>query len=634
MTYQILDTLPKYLRRNYKLYGSNKIAMRIKEMGYWKSYSWKDYWDNVKWLSLGLIGLGLKRGDKVCIIGEIKPQWIWTELAAQAAGCVAVGIFTDCMPNEVKYFINHSDARFVIAEDQEQIDKVLQIKEDLPNIIKVIYWDEKGLWNYDDSILMSITGLIDAGKQFEKGDIGLFERNIDMGTGEDICVFCYTSGTTGVPRASMISHRALINVALTQTKYDDLSSNYNYVAFFSPAWVSDQINSVAGSLVAGYTVNFVEKPETIMENIREIGPELLGWGPRNWESVMRTIQAKISHTSKLKRFLYDLFIPIATKKNYFIMKKKNPNVIWNILYFLGYWILYRNLLDKFGLTRVKIARTGGSSMSPDLIRFFQSMGIKIEVGYGLSEIPMVATHFADNFKPETTGPPGLGMDIRLSDEGEILVRGQNMFSGYYKDPETTARKVEKGWYHTGDFGNIDEDGHLIIMDRMDDLRQLSGGQKFSPQYIEIRLRFSQYIKEVLIIGDERYDYVSAIINIDLDNVGRWAELKHIPYTTFIDLSQKPEIIDLIRKEIVKVNKLLPAGTQIKKFANLHREFDPDEAELTRTRKLRRTYLEDKYRELISAIYSNAEELEVEASITYRDGRKGSTKTAIKINKVH
>lgn len=628
-----LDTLPKYLKRNYALYGKTRTAMRVKEMGYWQPYTWHDYYENVKWLSLGLISLGLKKGDKICIIGESKPQWIWAEVSAQAAGCTPVGVFTDCMPDEVKYFVNHSDANFVIAEDQEQVDKILQIKADLPQLKKVIFWDEKGLWGYDDPILMSFDKLIEAGKKYESENAGLFEQNIAAGNGEDICVFCYTSGTTGLPRAAMISHRSLINVASTQAKYDNLSSDDNYVAFFSPAWVADQITAVAGGLVAGFTVNFVEKPETIMENIREIGPEVLGWGPRNWESVMRTVQAKISNTSALKRFIYNLFIPIAMKKSYFIAKNKKPDFLWRIAYFIGYWIVYRNLLDKFGLTRVRVARTGGSAISPDMIQYFQSMGVNIEVGYGLSEAPMVATHFRDNLKPETTGPPAVGMDVRLSGEGQMLVRGQNMFSGYFKDIESTNKKVIDGWYHTGDFGNIDENGHLIVMDRMDDLRQLAGGHKFSPQYIEIRLRFSQYIKEAIIIGDEKYDYVSAIINIDLDNVGHWAEAKRIPYTTFVDLSQKPEVIALIRNEIEKVNRLLPADTKVKKFTNLHREFDPDEAELTRTRKLRRTYVEERYKDLIHALYSGAEELTVEASVTYRDGRKGTTKTALKINKL-
>jgi len=633
MNRQMLDTLPKYLKHNYELYGSSKVAMRVKELGIWRPYTWEDYYNNVKWLSLGLISLGLKEKDKICIIGESKPQWIWSEVSAQAAGCTPVGIFTDCMPNEVKYFITHSDASFVVAEDQEQVDKILQIKGDLPQLKKVIYWDEKGLWGYDDPILMSFLDLIEAGEKYEVSHARLFEENINRGNGEDTCVFCYTSGTTGLPRAAMISRRALINVASTQAKYDNLSSNDNYVAFFSPAWVADQISAVAAGLVAGFTVNFVEKPETIMENIREIGPEVLGWGPRNWESVMRTVQAKISNTSALKRFIYNRFIPIAMKKSYFIARNKNPDILWRLMYFIGYWLVYRNLLDKFGLTQVRVARTGGSSISPDMIQYFQSMGVNIEVGYGLSEAPMVATHFAGNLNPETTGPPAIGMDVRLSGEGQVLVRGQNMFSGYYKDPESTKKKIIDGWYYTGDFGNIDERGHLIVMDRMDDLRQLAGGHKFSPQYIEIRLRFSQYIKEAIIIGDEKYDYVSAIINIDLDNVGHWAEAKRIPYTTFVDLSQKPEVINLIRKEIEKVTRLLSVDTRIKKFANLHREFDADEAELTRTRKLRRTYIEERYKELINALYSGAEELTIEASVTYRDGRKGTTRTAIKINKL-
>jgi len=633
MENQTLDTLPKFLRRNYLLYGDRQVAMRVKESGIWRPYSWKDYYEHVKWLSLGLISLGFKEGDKLCIIGESKPQWIWAEMAAQASGATPVGVFTDCMPNEVKFFINHSDASFIIAEDQEQVDKILQIKDELPNLKKVIFWEKKGLWSYDDPLLMSFDDLLEEGRKFESNHTELFEKNIGQGKGEDICVFCYTSGTTGLPRASMISHRALINVANTQASYDNYSTKDNYVAFFSPAWVSDQITAVAACLVSGFTVNFVEKPETIMENIREIGPGILGWGPRNWESVMRTVQAKISNTSPIKHANYNVFMPIAFTRQKMIASNKKPNIFIEAMYKIGYLFVYRNLLDKFGLSGARVARTGGASISPQMIHYFQSLGINIEVGYGLSEAPLVATHFEGNLKPETTGPPAVDMQVRLSNDREVLVRGNNMFSGYYKDPEATNKKVIDGWYQTGDFGHIDDDGHLIVMDRMDDLRQLTGGHKFSPQYIEIRLRFSQYIKEAIIIGDERHDYVSAVINIDLDNVGRWAESKRITYTTFVDLTQKSEVINLILREIQKVNAILPEDTRIKKFANLHREFDADEAELTRTRKLRRTYVEEKYKDLIAALYSDDSELIVEASVTYRDGRKGTTRTAIKINKL-
>lgn len=631
MVVETFDTLPKLLKRNYERWGDKRTAQREKDLGIWQSFTWKDYYEKVKYFSLGLVSMGLEPGDKICILGESKPEWIWAEMAVQAARGTAVGIFTDCMPKEVKYYIEHSESKFIVAQDQEQVDKVLQIKDELPLLKKVVYWDEKGLWNYDEPIITSFDKVIEAGQEFEKQNPGTFEKNVEAGSGEDIGLLCYSSGTTGLPKGAMTSHRELINVAQVSQKTDHYTDKEQYVAFLPPAWITDQTLAVAGSLWCGFAVNFLEKPETVMDNIREIGANILFFGPRNWESIMRTIQAKMSDTSKLKKFNYDLFMPVAYKMADLKLAKEEPSAVWRVLYFIGDWLLYRNLRDKFGLTNVRVAITGGSSISPDMIRYFQAIGVNVKLAYGLSEGALVAGHFSDDVKPETTGVPTPGMDVRIAEQGEVLVRGSNMFSGYYRNKEATEKKVIDGWYYTGDFGHIEEDGHLIVMDRMDDLRELTGSRKFSPQYIEIRLRFSQYIKEAIIVGGEDREFVTAIINIDIENVGRWAEARRIPYTTFTDLSQRDEVINLIASEIKKVNKFLQEGTRVKRFANLHREFDADEAELTRTRKLRRTFVEERYKDLISALYGSATEMIVEAPVTYRDGRKAVIKTSLKIN---
>ncbi len=625
------DTLPKLLKHNYERYGDSMVVMRDKQFGIWQEYTWKDYYLNVKYLSLGLISLGLEPGDKVAILGDNKPQAYWSELAAQSARGTAVGIYTDCMPQEVKFYLEHSDSRFVICGDQEQVDKLLEIKDELPLLKSIIYWDPKGVWNYEDSKLIGLNKVIEIGRAYDKEHSDLFDANLELGRGEDIAVFCYTSGTTGQPKAAMISHRTLITIEKTIADIDGYRTGDQIVSFVPLAWSTDQYLGITGPLYCGLVVNFPEKPETVQENIREIGAQILFWGPRNWESTSRLIQAKLIDTSAMKRFMHDLFLPVGYKVSDAMMAGLKPDILWRCLNFLGEWLVFRNLRDKVGLANVRVASTAGSAISPDIIRYFHAMGVNIKQFYGGTEHGLVTATRDGDIRPETTGPPSLGIDVRIADDGEMMIRGGCIFSGYYKNPEAFAKSVKNGWLLTGDFGHITEDGHVVVMDRMSDLRELSSGRKFSPQFAEIRLRFSPYIKDVLTVGGGDRAFVTCIINMDLDNVGRWAESRRIPYTTFTDLSQKPQVIDLIRKDIEKVNRALPEWARIKKYANLHREFDADEAELTRTRKIKRNVVEERYRELIAALYSDARELSVEAPVTYRDGRKGIIKTTLKIN---
>lgn len=627
------ETLPKLLKKNAEKYGDRKIAMRVKDRGIWQSFTWKDYYERVKYFSLGLLSLGMQRGDKISILGENKPEIFWAELGIQAAGGTMVGIFTDCTPPEVKFYVTDSDSTFVIAHDQEQVDKLLQIKEDLSFIKRVIYWDSKGLWNYDDPILTSFKEMLDLGKSYEKEHPGLFEEILEKGKGDEIALICYTSGTTGLPKGAMIRHKGLVAIAKAWRDVDHWSDQDRYVSFIPPGWIAEQAVGVAGQLVSGMEVNFPEEPETVHENIREIGPSILFFAPRLWENVNRMIQAKITDTSALRRWIYHLFLPVGYKRAQHRSSPKGPSLFLKILYRIAHGVLFRPLKDRMGLSRIRCAYTAGSAVSPDILNYFQAIGVNIKQLYGGSEQGLVTIHLDDQIKYETCGPPMPGVEVRLSPEGEILVRGENIFAGYYKNPQATQEKIREGWYYTGDFGYIDEDRHLVVIDRMEDLKELKGGLKFSPQFAEIRLRFCPYIKDALVVGGEDKDYVTAIINIDLDNVGRWAEARRIPYTTFTDLSQKPEVIELIKKDIQRINKFLPEWSRIRRFVNLHKEFDADEAELTRTRKLRRTFVESRYSDLIAALYGQEQQYHVEASVTYRDGRKGVIRTSIQINPV-
>jgi long-chain acyl-CoA synthetase len=627
------NTLPKLLKKNTEKYGDRRIAMRVKDRGLWQRFTWRDYYEHVKYFSLGLISLGIKREDKVSILGENKPEIFWAEIAVQAAGGTAVDIYTDCTPPEVKFYVTDSDSTFVVAHDQEQVDKLLQIKDDLPLVKKVIYWDPKGLWNYEDPILISFPNMIQLGKDYEKSHPGLFEESIENGRGEEIALICYTSGTTGLPKGAMISHRGLVAIAQAWRDVDHWSDQDRYVSFLHPAWITEQAVGVAGQLVSGMEVNFPEEPETVQENIREIGPTILFFAPRLWENINRMVQAKITDTSALRRWIYHLLLPIGYKIAEYRSSKKGLGLFWKFFHHIAHWILFRPLKDRVGLSRIRCAYTAGSAVSPEILNYFQAIGVNIKQLYGGSEQGLVTIHLDGEIKYETCGPPMPGVEVRLSPEGEILVKGENIFAGYYKNLEATQEKIRDSWYYTGDFGYIDDDRHLVVIDRMEDLKELKGGRKFSPQFAEIRLRFCPYIKDALVIGGEDKDYVTAIINIDLDNAGRWAEAKRIPYTTFTDLSQKPEVIQLIKKDIQRINKFLPEWSRIRKFVNLHKEFDADEAELTRTRKLRRAFVESRYSDLITALYGKDREYHVEASITYRDGRKGVIKTAIQINQL-
>ncbi|MDY6880414.1 MAG: AMP-binding protein, partial [Thermodesulfobacteriota bacterium] len=622
------DTLPKVLKVNREKYAA-RVAMREKKRGIWKKLSWNEYYEKVKCLCLGLVNLGLLRGDKVSLLSETKPEVFWAELAVQSAGGTAVGIFSDCSPSEVKYYVEHSDSKFIFAEDQEQVDKVLQIKDDVPLLKKVIYWDPKGLWFYDDTILMSLDELLKLGRECEERNQGAFENLIDNGNGNEIAVIIYTSGTTGLPKGAMLSHKGMVSSGSALTEVADLQAGEEWLAFMPMAWIGGQGMDFSAPLISAATVNFPEKPETVQENIRELGARGLMYGPRQWEATNRMIQAKMAEAGFFNRWVYNLLLPIGLHKADSLLNRRKKNPLYIPLYFLADLLVFRSLRDRIGLRRTKVAFSGGTAISPDIIRFFHAIGVNIKQLYGSSEMGLLSSH-RDVIKPESCGTPLAGVEIKLSDEGEIMVKSDWRLVDYYKNPDVLKNTMKDGWYCTGDFGHIDDDGHLIVMDRMEDLRTLADGSKFSPQYTEIRLRFSPYIKEVIVVGGEDKHFVSAIVNIDLENAGHWAESKHLSYTTFADLSQKPEVIGLVKGEIAKVNAIIPEHARIGKFVNLHKELDPDEAELTRSRKLRRSFLEDRYSDIISALYGGEEDLIVETLVTYQDGREGIMKRPIKI----
>jgi long-chain acyl-CoA synthetase len=626
------ETIPQVIRSNYARWGS-QIAMSMKMFGIWQRYSWQDYYENVKYFSLGLISLGLERGDVVCIIGDNEPQWFWGEFAAQAAGAIATGIFVDSIPSEVKYVAEHSNAKFAIVNDQEQTDKFIEIKDELSLLKKVIYWDPKGLRNYDDPILISFKEVIELGRKFEKTHPGLYEQNVEEGNGDDAAFIYYTSGTTGLPKGAVLTHRALITTAQGFVNRYPLDEHDDLISNFPAAWVGDSFFATIPHLLTGARLNFPEEPETIAEDTREVGPNFVIYGPRQWEGLVSEIQVKMVDANPLKRLTYNLFLPVGHKIADIKFQGKTPNLFWRILHGIAYMALFRPLKDRLGLSKVRFAVTGSSVLSLDTFRLIHAIGVELRQCYASTEAGLISSHGKGEIKFESVGRPALGTELRITNEGELLVSSDCMFTGYHKDPEKTATTLIDGWCHTGDAVNINEEGHLIFMDRLEHMGELRSGAKYAPQYIEGRLRFSPYIKDAMVIGGKDKEFVSAIINIDFAMVGKWAERNHIPYTTFVDLSQKKEVADLVQKDLIRVNSYLPELARVRRFVLMHKEFDPDEAELTRTRKLRREFMEERYKDLINAMYKNGQEIKVEAPVTYRDGRKGIVTTAIKVRDI-
>jgi long-chain acyl-CoA synthetase len=622
-------TIPQLIRENYLKWGS-KTAMCVKRRGIWHRYTWKDYFEKVKYFSLGLMNLGLQRGDVVCLIGDNEPEWFWSEFAVQAAGGIATGAFVDSISSELKYIANHSGAKFAIVNDQEQTDKFLEIYGEHTALKRIIYWDPKGLRTYDDPILISYDKVIDLGKEFDASEPGLFEQNLYNGHPDDTAFIYYTSGTTGLPKGAVLTHRALVHTARGFVSVYPLTENDDLISNFPAAWVGDSYFATIPHLLTGARLNFAEEPETIAEDTREVGPDFVIYGPRQWESLVSEIQVKMTDANRIKRFFYNLFIPVGYKVSEWNFENKKPNLFWKVLYSITHSLLLRPLKDRLGLSNVKFAVTGSSVLSLDTFKLIHAIGIELRQTYASTEAGFISSHNKGEIDFQSVGRPAVGAEVRLSNEGELLVRSGSTFKEYLNEPEKTNRVKILGWCHTGDAVNINENGHLIFLDRLEHMGSLITGAKYAPQYIEGRLRFSPYIKDAMVIGGKDKSFVAAMINIDFAMVGKWAEGKGIPYTTFVDLSQKQDVADLVKKDLARVNSYLPELSRVKRYILLHKEFDPDEAELTRTRKLRREFMEMRYKPVIDAIYGGKDILNIDASVTYRDGRTGTVSTIIRI----
>jgi long-chain acyl-CoA synthetase len=627
------DTFPKLLREQAKKYGARKIALREKDLGIWQSVTWAEYLEKVKYFSLGMISLGFQPGDKISVIGDNKPEWIIAELAAQSAGGFGTGIYQDSILKEVAYIINHSETKFVIAEDQEQVDKILDMQEELPNVKKVIYYDPKGMSKYDSDLLAHFPDVIEMGRLYEKTHPGQFEKNVESTKPEDVAWICTTSGTTGFPKLAMLTHKNLIAMATNLGKFDPKYDTDEFVSFLPLPWVGEQMMAVASGLLFGLTVNFPESIESAQADLREIGPHIMFSPPRVWENMCSSVQVKVMDASFLKRFVFNACVPIGRKWSEYKFEKKTPPLYFRILYYLSYLAVFKALKDRLGFSNIRSATTGGAALGPDTFKFFHALGISLKQIYGQTEISGIScVHKNDDINPDTMGEPIPETEVKISETGEILSKSPAVFLGYYKQPEETAKTVIDGWLQSGDAGYLTPEGHIVVIDRIKDVMSLIDGVKFSPQFIENKLKFSPYIKEAVTVGHNR-DFIIAMICIDFGIVGNWAEKNKTNYTTYTDLSSKPEIVDLIQREVEKVNKGLPENAKVKRFVLLYKELDPDDDELTRTRKVRRHFVEEKYQEIIEGMYKGDDSIKIEAIIKFQDGKTSTIKTIMAVKNV-
>ena len=628
-----LTTLPRLLQRNARELGA-RPAMREKDRGIWQTWNWRQYHDQVRDLALGLASLGLHRGDRLSVIGDNRPRLYWAQVAAQSLGGISVPVYQDSIAKELAYVWNHAEVSVIVAEDQEQVDKVLALRDELPSLRLVVYDDPRGMTGYRHDWLKSFEDVQEAGRKFGVEHPGFFESEIEKGGPADVAVISYTSGTTGSPKGAMISHANAIGVAESFRQVSRLVPEDTSLAYLPMAWAGDSVYTLFAGLVAGFCANCPESPETVQRDLRELGPSTLLAPPRIWENMLTAVLVRAADATPLKRRTFEYFRSAAERAEILRTEGKPVPAGLRLATALGEFFVYGPVRDQLGLLRTKWALTGGAPLGPDTFRFFRSIGVNLKQVYGSTETTGLVSLQPDReANPSTAGRPVPGVEIKIGDRGEVLVKGCTVFKGYFRNEAATQEVIDPdGWFRTGDAGFIDPRGHLVIIDRAKDVGALTDGTPFAPQFIENKLKFSPYVREAVAFGNDK-PFVAAMIAIDPDTVGNWAERRGIAYTSYMDLSQKAQVREMIRDEIRRGNETLPEGTRIRRFLLLTKDLEADDAEITRTRKVRRRYVADKYATVIDALYGGAAEAELSTSITYEDGRQATIQSRVSIEDV-
>ncbi|MFW0991619.1 long-chain fatty acid--CoA ligase [Vibrio parahaemolyticus] len=618
-----LDTFPKVLQHNAK-HWPEQVAMREKEFGIWREFTWQDYENRVKWMALALQDLGIGEQDVVGLLGDNRPEWVWGELAAHAIKGYSLGIYQDSMHEEVAYLINYAKAKVVIAEDEEQCDKLLELGDEIPSVEYIIYCDPRGMRKYDDPRLIDVEQVYKKGQLIDKADPDKYLNMVAATKGSDLSILCTTSGTTSKPKLAQLHSGTFLDHCEAYLRADPRSPGDNYVSVLPLPWIMEQVYVVGQALISRQIVNFVEEQETMMSDLREIGPNFVLLAPRVWENIVADVSARMMDSTPFKQKMYKLGMSLANKA---LDQGKRSK--------LAEWILLRALRDRLGFSNLSSAATGGAAMGPDTFRYLQAIGVPLKQLYGQTEMCGAYTvHQADDVDYDSVGVAFDNADVKVINPdsngvGEIIAKSTGMFTGYLNNQAAYDEDVQDGWMHTGDAGYFKDTGHLVVIDRLKDMSETSHGDRYSPQFIENKLKFSPFIAEAVVVGKGR-PWLSAIICIRYAIVAKWAEQKGIAFTNYTNLSSQPEVYQAIREEVLKVNESLPDAQKISKFILLYKELDADDGELTRTRKVRRGVVAEKYGDIIETIYSAAPTVDVDTVITYQDGTKTRIQTSLVI----
>ena len=626
-------TFPKLLAEFAERHGDRRIALQEKRFGIWQPTTWAEYHRRVRAFAQGLASLGLRRGEVLAILGDNRPEWVIAELAVQSLGGMSVGLYPDGVVDEVHHVLEHALVRIVVAEDQEQVDKLLALRDAgrLPTVEHVVYYDPRGLEHYGLDFLLDFAEVERLGDAFEREHPGWLDAEVARGEAADTAILCTTSGTTGKPKLAMLSYANLLAMGWSLMSVDPIAQDDEYVSFLPLAWIGEQMISFACGLQVGFSLSFTEDAETVRSDLREIGPRVMFSPPRIWESLLSSVQVRLSDAGWLKRAVFSRASAIGTRAadRRLAGKRLGPG-LW-LAHQVAELVALRPVRNQLGLSKLRRAYTGGAPLGPDVFRFFHSIGINLKQIYGQTEICGIAViHRDDDIRFNTVGVGIPGTDVSIGENGEILLRSPAVFSGYFRNEEATESALRDGWLHTGDAGYLDEDGHLVVIDRAKDVMKAADGTIFSPAFVENKLKFSPYVDEAVVFGGEDRQHVAAMVSIDMETVGTWAERKRLNYTTYTDLAQKPEVYELIAEAVARANADLPEGARIRRFVLLHKQLDADDEELTRTRKVRRGTINARYGDVIEALFGDASEVSVSSTVTYQDGSTAEREVSLRI----
>ena len=632
------DTFPKILLRNARVFA-DRPSMREKDLGIWQTWTWSQVLEEIRSFAIGLQDAGFRPGDKVAIIGANRPRLYWSMVAAQSLGGVPVPLYSDSVAEEMAYVLEHAEVRFACVEDQEQVDKLLSMSEQLPKLEHIVYDDPRGLRDYDHTRLHSFEQLQVNGRAALASD-GAREKawlgGIAATKGADLAVMLYTSGTTGRPKGVMLSFDNLVISARNGNAFDKLNESEETIAYLPMAWIGDHVFSLAQAYLAGYCVNCPENLDTVLSDRREIAPTYFFAPPRVFEGLLTLIMVRMEDAGRLKKKMFDSFMALARRVGEPILNGEKVSLVDRLLYQLGEFMVYGPLKNQMGFTRLRVGYTAGEAIGPEIFRFYRSLGLNLKQLYGQTEASVYITMQPDGeIFGDTVGTPAPDVEIKIAENGEVLYRSPGVFVGYYKNEEATrTTKTADGWVLTGDAGFIADNGHLKIIDRAKDVGKLTDGSLFAPKYIENKLKFYPNVKEVVAFGDGR-DFCGVFVNIDLTAVGSWAERNNVNYASYQELAAHPQVYEMIRGHVDEVNRDLAnepmmAGAQIKRFLVLHKELDADDGELTRTQKVRRSFIADRYAPLIEALYDGSTSKHVRTEVTFEDGRKGAIEATVEI----